>query len=97
MRSSSRMLHGAALKVLGKMRYFSASAAALVEVGGQLLRAGGNDEKFGEAVCEGVITGLGAELGQKFPRCPFCGRRHEPASPALVRTAVARAMGRLFR
>lgn len=72
----SSLLMRSITKAVSNHPFFSVPGAAMVTVAGQLLSVGGNSEKLGQAIGNGVLLGLNAEKHHKHQRCPHCGRRH---------------------
>jgi hypothetical protein len=62
--------------MLSRQQYRNAPAVALIGLAEQLIKFGGNDEALGVKITDGVCRGLGTEVAERYPVCPFCGRRH---------------------
>lgn len=93
MKVASQLLLTKAGRALKQLKYYNMGATAMIAIGKQLLKSGGNCEKAGQHVIVGVIEGLGAEKDQKFGVCPFCGRRH----PSVTEKDLARRMSQSSR
>ncbi len=76
------------LIALTKHPFYSLPAHVMADVAVQLMCAGGDAAKVGHSVGEGVLKGLGEENKEKFPRCPYCGKRHAPPDMGAVAQRV---------
>lgn len=61
---------------LNKVKFHHVQGRAVHDLSKQLVNRGGKEENLGIAMLKGAIQGLKIAQKEKYPVCPFCGKRH---------------------